>query len=198
MGVKEVFAPDMVTTHPPTTNHTTKAQGAGLRLRMFSKPPPPPPAKKSILHRYGGGLSSNCQAGSVGRLRYTIALSSLAVEPSAKKSKQGATMSAHFDGGAEITGRRLREVEVSYVDDPTLDMGAEDSDDCPASPPPTYYLRVREEKRSAGTGRATAVSGIFERSSDSSSESDSCDGQVSFRLCRADFFDFGETDAAEP
>lgn len=43
-------------------------------------------------------------------------------------------------------GRRLREVEVMYVDDPTLDIGAEDSDDCPASPPPTYYLRVREEK----------------------------------------------------
>lgn len=59
-------------------------------------------------------------------------------------------MSAHFDGGAEIAGRRLREVEVTYVDDPTLDMGAEDSDDCPASPPPTYYLRVREEKRKKG------------------------------------------------
>lgn len=44
-------------------------------------------------------------------------------------------------------GRRLREVEVMYVDDPTLDIGAEDSDDCPASPPPTYYLRVREEKK---------------------------------------------------
>lgn len=59
-------------------------------------------------------------------------------------------MSAHFDGGVEIAGRRLREVEVTYVDDPTLDMGAEDSDDCPASPPPTYYLRVREEKRRKG------------------------------------------------
>lgn len=56
-------------------------------------------------------------------------------------------MSAHFDGGEEIAGRRLREVEVTYVDDPTLDMGAEDSDDCPASPPPTYYLRVREERK---------------------------------------------------
>lgn len=82
-------------------------------------------------------------------------------------------MSAHFDGGAEIAGRRLREVEVSYVDDPTLDMGAEDSDDCPASPPPTYYLRVREEKRSAG--RATADSG--------SSGNDSCDGQVRVPVC---------------
>ncbi|CBN76173.1 hypothetical protein Esi_0370_0030 [Ectocarpus siliculosus] len=61
-------------------------------------------------------------------------------------------MSAHFDGGAEIAGRRLREVEVSYVDDPTLDMGAEDSDDCPASPPPTYYLRVREENKRGTTG----------------------------------------------
>ncbi|CAM9797685.1 unnamed protein product [Ectocarpus fasciculatus] len=61
-------------------------------------------------------------------------------------------MSAHFDGGAEIAGRRLREVEVSYVDDPTLDMGAEDSDDCPASPPPTYYLRVREENKRRATG----------------------------------------------
>ncbi|CAB1120787.1 unnamed protein product [Ectocarpus sp. CCAP 1310/34] len=61
-------------------------------------------------------------------------------------------MSAHFDGGAEIAGRRLREVEVSYVDDPTLDMGAEDSDDCPASPPPTYYLRVREENTRRSTG----------------------------------------------
>ena len=57
-------------------------------------------------------------------------------------------MSAHFDGGAHIEGRRLREVEVSYVDDPSLDLDGEDSDDCPASPPPTYYLRVREEKTS--------------------------------------------------
>lgn len=55
-------------------------------------------------------------------------------------------MSAHFDGGAEIAGRRLREVEVMYVDDATLNLDAEDSDDCPPSPPPTYYLRVREEK----------------------------------------------------
>lgn len=92
-------------------------------------------------------------------------------------------MSAHFDGGAEIAGRRLREVEVSFVDDPTLDMGAEDSDDCPASPPPTYYLRVREERRSAG--RAAADSS----SSDSScrSGSDSCDGQVSFPSLYRDF-----------
>lgn len=64
-------------------------------------------------------------------------------------------MSAHFDGGVEIAGRRLREVEVTYVDDPTLDMGAEDSDDCPASPPPTYYLRVREEKRRHGQRLST-------------------------------------------
>lgn len=55
-------------------------------------------------------------------------------------------MSAHFDGGAEIVGRRLREVEVMYVDDPTLNLDGEESDDCPASPPPTYYLRVREEE----------------------------------------------------
>lgn len=55
-------------------------------------------------------------------------------------------MSAHFDGGAEIAGRRLREVEVMYVDDETLNLDAEDSDDCPPSPPPTYYLRVRDEK----------------------------------------------------
>lgn len=84
-------------------------------------------------------------------------------------------MSAHFDGGAEIAGRRLREVEVRYVDDPTLDMGAEDSDDCPASPPPTYYLRVREEKRSVDRAVAEGSSGI---SSSSSSGSDTCDGQV--------------------
>ena len=73
---------------------------------------------------------------------------------------------AHFDGGVEIAGRRLREVEVTYVDDPTLDMGAEDSDDCPASPPPTYYLRVREEKRRNGqrpsSGSDTAQVGYAE------------------------------------
>ncbi|CAM9425998.1 unnamed protein product [Scytosiphon promiscuus] len=71
-------------------------------------------------------------------------------------------MSAHFDGGEEIAGRRLREVEVTYVDDPTLDMGAEDSDDCPASPPPTYYLRVREERKkrpAVGAGNAAATDG---------------------------------------
>lgn len=56
-------------------------------------------------------------------------------------------MSAHFDGGAEIAGRRLREVEVSYVDDPTLDLEGQDSDSCPPSPPPTYYLRVREDSQ---------------------------------------------------
>lgn len=56
-------------------------------------------------------------------------------------------MSAHFDGGAEIAGRRLREVVVQYVDDPTLNLDGEDSDSCPPSPPPTYYLRVREEKQ---------------------------------------------------
>ena len=75
-------------------------------------------------------------------------------------------MSAHFDGGVEIAGRRLRGVEVTYVDDPTLDMGAEDSDDCPASPPPTYYLRVREEKRRNGqrpsSGSDTAQVGYAE------------------------------------
>ena len=83
-------------------------------------------------------------------------------------------MSAHFDGGAEIAGRRLREVEVTYVDDPTLDMGAEDSDDCPASPPPTYYLRVREEKKGSDGGRTGP-----NRGSDSGSTgSDGCGGQV--------------------
>ena len=56
-------------------------------------------------------------------------------------------------------GRRLREVEVTYVDDPTLDMGAEDSDDCPASPPPTYYLRVREEKKKNTKGRGSNSGG---------------------------------------
>jgi len=81
-----------------------------------------------------------------------------AEEPRQRKA-HGAVMSAHFDGGAEIAGRRLREVEVSYVDDPTLDMGAEDSDDCPASPPPTYYLRVREEKRASGGRRDGPNSG---------------------------------------
>lgn len=72
-------------------------------------------------------------------------------------------MSAHFDGGAEIAGRRLREVEVTYVDDPTLNMDdAEDSDDCPASPPPTYYLRVREEKRRRGAsiGSGGGIEGV--------------------------------------
>lgn len=56
-------------------------------------------------------------------------------------------MSAHFDGGAEIAGRRLRDVVVRYIHDPTLDLDAQDSDSCPPSPPPTYYLRVREEKQ---------------------------------------------------
>ncbi|CAM9830495.1 unnamed protein product, partial [Chrysoparadoxa australica] len=52
-------------------------------------------------------------------------------------------MSAHFDGGRDIEGRRLRDVTVAYVEDPTLTFS--DSDDsCPASPPPTYYLRVKE------------------------------------------------------
>lgn len=84
-------------------------------------------------------------------------------------------MSAHFDGGAEIAGRRLRDVEVTYVDDPTLDLGAEDSDDCPASPPPTYYLRVREEKRGSGGGRAGPNSGD---GCGSSGSGDGCDRQV--------------------
>ncbi|CAM9929962.1 unnamed protein product [Discosporangium mesarthrocarpum] len=61
-------------------------------------------------------------------------------------------MSAHFDGGEEITGRRLREVEVLYVDDPTLNLEAEDSDNCPPSPPPTYYLRVRGDSVGVGGG----------------------------------------------
>eukprot|EP00903_Cladosiphon_okamuranus_P020113 g18470.t1 len=86
-------------------------------------------------------------------------------------------MSAHFDGGAEIAGRRLRDVEVSYVDDPTLDLGDDDSDDCPASPPPTYYLRVREEKRGMGTGRGAVDGGGGGNGSSVSSGSDSCDGQ---------------------
>lgn len=73
-------------------------------------------------------------------------------------------MSAHFDGGAEIAGRRLREVEVMYVDDPTLNLEAEDSDDCPASPPPTYYLRVREEKKRKGR-RASSSSNTTTSSS---------------------------------
>lgn len=65
-------------------------------------------------------------------------------------------MSAHFDGGAHIEGRRLREVEVSYVEDPTLCLDDEDSDDCPASPPPTYYLRVREKGRRSSDSNASS------------------------------------------
>lgn len=93
-------------------------------------------------------------------------------------------MSAHFDGGEEITGRRLREVEVTFVDDPTLDFGAEDSDDCPASPPPTYYLRVREEEKrrssSSGTGTGSAgggggvEGGVAAADNSSGSGSDKC------------------------
>ncbi|CAM9200628.1 unnamed protein product [Phaeothamnion confervicola] len=53
-------------------------------------------------------------------------------------------MSAHFDGGDVISTRRLREVEVAFVHDPTLDLGAreDDSDECPPTPPPTYYVKV--------------------------------------------------------
>eukprot|EP00611_Tribonema_gayanum_P015549 TRINITY_DN27407_c0_g1_i1.p1 TRINITY_DN27407_c0_g1~~TRINITY_DN27407_c0_g1_i1.p1 ORF type:complete len:183 (-),score=51.65 TRINITY_DN27407_c0_g1_i1:325-873(-) len=51
-------------------------------------------------------------------------------------------MSAHFDGGEVIEGRRLREVHVIYVEDPTLQMGDSDEDSCPPTPPPTYYLKV--------------------------------------------------------
>lgn len=102
---------------------------------------------------------------------------------SSQQSREGQTMSAHFDGGAEIAGRRLREVEVSFVDDPTLDLGAEDSDDCPASPPPTYYLRVREGKRSAGGVAAggRSSSSIITTTTTSNSGSDSCQRQVSVR-----------------
>jgi len=80
------------------------------------------------------------------RSHYRIELSSATI--------QG--MSAHFDGGAHIEGRRLREVEVSYVEDPTLCLDGEDSDDCPASPPPTYYLRVREKGRRSGDSNASS------------------------------------------
>lgn len=68
-------------------------------------------------------------------------------------------MSAYFDGGADIAGRRLREVEVIYVHDPTLNLGGDDSDDCPPSPPPTYYLRVREE---ASRGRNKVKHGAID------------------------------------
>lgn len=92
-------------------------------------------------------------------------------------------MSAHFDGGEEIAGRRLREVEVTYVDDPTLDMGAEDSDDCPASPPPTYYLRVREERKKRPEGGLGSVAATDESGGSGGLEVCDGDGQVSFTLC---------------
>jgi hypothetical protein len=61
-------------------------------------------------------------------------------------------MSAHYDGGEVIEGRRLREVEVAYVEDPTLDMGRDDDDDgvisppvsCIASPKPPLYLTYNQ------------------------------------------------------
>jgi hypothetical protein len=49
-------------------------------------------------------------------------------------------MSAHYDGGEVIGGRRLREVEVAYVEDPTLDMGRDDDDDGVISPPVSCLL----------------------------------------------------------
>jgi hypothetical protein len=49
-------------------------------------------------------------------------------------------MSAHYDGGEVIEGRRLREVEVAYVEDPTLDMGRDDDDDGVISPPVSRLL----------------------------------------------------------
>jgi hypothetical protein len=49
-------------------------------------------------------------------------------------------MSAHYDGGEVIEGRRLREVEVAYVEDPTLDMGRDDDDDGVISPPVSCLL----------------------------------------------------------
>lgn len=52
-------------------------------------------------------------------------------------------MTAHFDMGETIPGRRLREVEVSYIYDPNLTFDASD-DSCPPSPCPTYYLKVNE------------------------------------------------------
>lgn len=168
VGVSADFAPGMVAIR---TRINTNTQG-----QRDTTPRP----LKAILCRSGGCAFLN-QAIFQECLFVCVVTHTRSSERGTQhtQSRRGVIMSAHFDGGAEIAGRRLREVEVSFVDDPTLDMGSEDSDDCPASPPPTYYLRVREEKR--GVGRAAAVDSSS-NSSGSRSGSDSCDGQVSVTL----------------